>query len=153
MDIITGYGLELVARSIFFPSGERVPFRVHLGCTGRPGGWNGGGFGSHEGGQGGRAGDITFVGAFEPELVHDPEESLVVSGWDMHDSFEFRSMEPIGVRDIYNGSLPAKGGGRYTAPLLSVSAIGGSGGFPGGSLTVSPGDFGAQGDDGEITGL
>lgn len=116
------------------------------GGSGNPGGLS---FNGADGGDGGDAGDITIVGSWFPPLSQGGTTQLF--GWNNQKAHLHPTSQLVGQGSVqaYAGTVP---GAAAATPLLYITAQGGSGGFPGGSVKGFPGGFGLKGADGSIKG-
>ena len=145
----TGSGLEEYRKRFYVPNSGAIP--VWKSWTGGSGGSHrsgGLGAGGH-GGPGGDAGDITVNGTFVPGL--SSMSQLVISGWNQHAPHQYPlfTWPKLGVAKRWNGTVPGASAAKF---MLGICAVGGSGGFPGGSAKSHPGKFGKKGQDGTVTG-
>ena len=146
----TGTGLERIIKRIWLHDDDHdTLFPGVTGGTGGTGGLGGVGRGG-DGGAGGDAGSVTFSGRWVPELA--AAGRVAIQGWDNANA-NFDSIGRLGELVTYEGGLPIGGDGARPLPIISVTAVGGSGGFPGGSTQSFPGWFGVRGADGTIDGL
>ena len=142
----TGAGLETVQARLVTPVRGILDVAGYTGGLGGRGGGGGVNQRGGDGGAGGMAGDVRVFGLFEPAISLDDTDNI--AGFAEANPNE-ATLTVIGDLYEYAGDIPIVGG-VVSEVLLSVTAVGGSGGYPGGSIQAFPGFFGVAGDHGQI---
>ncbi|MFQ5901343.1 MAG: hypothetical protein ACE5IH_07285 [Thermodesulfobacteriota bacterium] len=151
IDLFTGGDIEAVEADIYLPSVGQYPFFAYTGSLGGKGTGGGGARGA-DGGMGGRGGDIEIAqGQLNPLPVSFTSTAILGHNGENPNYYDnlyigktVTAFDTSG-RQLYRLKVFDDGGVDKT--------LGGSGGFPGGSVFAFPGWFGLRGMGGIIINL